>query len=257
MSHSPSSPRYAALAREIAGEIARGIHPVGSRLPTELELSAERGVSRATVRSALLRLEELGLVSRRRRDGTRVTAAQPEGRPGAYFQSLNGVDDLLQYAAEATRRVLHVREVVADDTLAAQFALRPGSRWLHAQTLRVPPTGEGPPLCWTDIYADADSAPPDLARRLRDGSCRSLVAIAVAEASGRPIEEVRQELRAAGIPAGPVAQALQAEAGSHALAILRRYLDPAGAPLAVSLSLHPADRFAYVTRLRRRPVAVE
>jgi DNA-binding GntR family transcriptional regulator len=252
MSASQAPPRYAALARDIAGEIARGLHPVGSRLPTELELSAERGVSRATVRAALLRLEELGLVSRRRRDGTRVTATRPEGQPGAYSQSLNAVDDLLQYAAETTRRVMHVRPVVADDALAARLSVRPGSRWLHVESLRIPLADGGPPLCWTDAYADADSAPINLAQRLRDPECLTLIAVMVAEASGRPIEEVRQEIRASGVPEGPVARALEADPDSHALEIMRRYLDPAGAPLVVTISLHPAARFAYVTRLRRR-----
>ena len=122
MSDAPSAPpRYAALARDLADEIARGRHPVGSRLPTEVELSAERGVSRATVRAALERLEELGLVSRRRRSGTRVTAASPAERLGGYVQSLSGVEDLLQYAAETERRVLRVSPVVADDALAVRL----------------------------------------------------------------------------------------------------------------------------------------
>lgn len=253
MSHANAapSPRYVALAREIAEEIARGLHPAGARLPTEIELSAERGVSRATVRAALLRLEELGLVSRRRRSGTHVTAGAPR-RPGAYAQSLAGIDDLLQFAVATERRIHRVAPVVADDGLAARLAVRPGSRWLHVSSVRVPPHGELP-LCWTDSYADAEAAPRDLEQRLRDGSCRGLIASLLAEGSGRPIEEVTQEIRAAGIPEGAVAQALRAAPGAHALEITRRYLDPRGAPLAVTVSLHPAERFTYATRLRRLP----
>lgn len=253
MSHAnaAASPRYVALAREIAEEIARGLHPAGARLPTEIELSAERGVSRATVRAALLRLEELGLVSRRRRSGTHVTGDAPR-RPGAYAQSLAGIDDLLQYAVATERRILRVAPVVADDGLAARLGVRPGSRWLHVSSIRVPPGGELP-LCWTDSYADAGAAPRDLEQRLRDGAYRGLIASLLAEGSGRPIEEVSQELRAAGIPEGAVAEALQAVPGAHALEITRRYIDADGAPLAVTVSLHPAERFTYATRLRRLP----
>lgn len=247
-----ASPRYVALAREIAEEIARGLHPAGARLPTEIELSAERGVSRATVRAALLRLEELGLVSRRRRSGTHVTGGAPR-RPGAYAQSLAGIDDLLQYAVATERRILGVAPVVTDDSLAARLAVRPGSRWLHVSSLRVPPGGDGLPLCWTDSYADAEAAPPDLEQRLRGGTYRGLIASLLAEGSGRPIEEVTQEIRAAGIPEGAVADALRAAPGAHALEITRRYLDPRGAPLAVTVSLHPAERFTYAARLRRLP----
>ena len=60
-------------------------------------------------------------------------------------------------------------------------------------------------------------------------------------------------IEAAGMPNGPVAQTLDAEPGGPALEIIRRYLDPAGAPLAVTVSFHPAGRFSYVTRLRRLP----
>src|SRR5688572_19926951 len=70
-------PRYAALAREIARDIGSGQHPVGSLLPAEVELAELHGVSRATVRSALQQLEALGLISRRKRVGTRVEAARP------------------------------------------------------------------------------------------------------------------------------------------------------------------------------------
>jgi GntR family transcriptional regulator len=256
MSDAPSAhPRYAALARELAEEIARGRHPVGSRLPTEVELSAERGVSRATVRAALERLEELGLVSRRRRSGTRVTAARAAEGMGGYVQSLSGVEDLLQYAAETERRVLRVSPSVADDALAARLGVRPGSRWLRVSSLRVPPEGGGEPLCWTDTYADATAAPPDLAKRLRAAGPQPLVATLLAERSGRPIAEIVQRITAAGVPGGEVARALDAEPGGHALEITRRYLDPAGSPLAVSISLHPAGRFAYTVRLRRSGAA--
>ncbi|MBP0495468.1 GntR family transcriptional regulator [Pararoseomonas indoligenes] len=250
LAEAASPPRYAALARDLAEEIARGLHPAGSRLPTEVELSAERGVSRATVRAALLRLEELGLVSRRRRSGTHVTAGAAR-QPGAYAQSLAGIDDLLQYAAETERQILRVRAVVADRALAARLAVRPGSRWLQVSSLRVPPEGDRLPLCWTDSYADAEAVPHDLEQRLRDGSYRGLIATLLAEGSGRPIDEVIQEIRASGVPEGAVAEALQAGPGEHALEITRRYIDSAGTALAVTVSLHPAARFSYTTRLRR------
>ena len=174
MSASASAPntRYAALARDLAEEIARGRHPVGSRLPSEVEMSAERGVSRATVRAALQRLEELGLISRRRRSGTHVTAARARQVSGGYAQSLSGLDDLLQYAVETERRVLRVSPVVADDALAARLGVRPGSRWKRVSSLRVPlAPSPSLPLCWTDTYADicgrASGSRPPAARRRR------------------------------------------------------------------------------------------
>jgi DNA-binding GntR family transcriptional regulator len=115
------------------------------------------------------------------------------------------------------------------------------------------PSGGGAALCWTETHADADAeaAPPDLEERLRGRDAAELVASVLAAWSGRPIAEVAQEIGAAGIPPGEVAEGLDAAPGAHALRITRRYLDPSGAPLAVSVSLHPEGRFSYVSRLRR------
>lgn len=58
----------------LAGRIHNQEYAAGSRLPSESELAAELGVSRATVRSALARLAAEGLVIRKQGDGTYVNA---------------------------------------------------------------------------------------------------------------------------------------------------------------------------------------
>jgi len=70
-------PRYALVANDLMERIAAGEYPIGSLLPKEVDLSAEYGISRHTMREALRRLDEAGLVSRRRRAGTEVLAAAP------------------------------------------------------------------------------------------------------------------------------------------------------------------------------------
>lgn len=66
------------LASELELMIARGELPKGERIPPERELATVLGVSRATLREALLELELKGLVSRRPGRGTVVQAAAPE-----------------------------------------------------------------------------------------------------------------------------------------------------------------------------------
>ena len=65
-------PRHAELTKALIHDITSGVYPVGSSLPGELELAEKHGVSRGTVRVALMRIQELGLVSRKKRAGTRV-----------------------------------------------------------------------------------------------------------------------------------------------------------------------------------------
>src|SRR6266566_4580028 len=90
----PGLPRYAQVANDLMERIASGEYPIGSLLPKEVDLSAEYRISRHTMREALRRLDEAGLVSRRRRAGTEVLAATPAA---SYRQPINSIDDLLQY----------------------------------------------------------------------------------------------------------------------------------------------------------------
>ena len=72
-----SRPRYQILAARLRKEIESGRYPVGSLLPTELEISTQLNVSRSTVREAIRRLQAAGLVSRRPGVGTRIESTAP------------------------------------------------------------------------------------------------------------------------------------------------------------------------------------
>ena len=68
--------RYAALAQSLLHDIESGRYPVGSLLPTEIELVEQFGLSRHTVREAIRQLQQVGLVTRRKGVGTRVKLLQ-------------------------------------------------------------------------------------------------------------------------------------------------------------------------------------
>jgi GntR family transcriptional regulator len=67
---------------------------------------------------------------------------------------------------------------------------------------------------------------------------------------GRRIAEIRQEIQAVLLPS-KLAEELGAEAGTAALKIIRRYVDPAGETFEISVTIHPAERFAFMIRLQR------
>lgn len=87
--------RYQQVANVLLSEIENGDHPIGSLLPTEHELCDHFGVSRYTVREALRRLFEAGLVARRRGAGTTVIATK---RPPLYDLTVGSVMDIFNYA---------------------------------------------------------------------------------------------------------------------------------------------------------------
>ena len=75
----PLAPRrlYRQIADQVRGLIRAGEFPVGSRLPAERDLAVQLGVSRPSVREALIALEVEGLVEVRMGSGVVVIAREP------------------------------------------------------------------------------------------------------------------------------------------------------------------------------------
>lgn len=71
---------YRQIADQLRGLIQGGEFPVGSRLPPERDLAAQLGVSRPSVREALIALEVEGLVEVRMGSGIYVTAREAARR---------------------------------------------------------------------------------------------------------------------------------------------------------------------------------
>jgi GntR family transcriptional regulator, transcriptional repressor for pyruvate dehydrogenase complex len=84
---------YRQIAEQLRGLIAAGEFPLGSRLPPERDLAVQLGVSRPSVREALIALEVEGLVEVRMGSGIYVTAleAAPAAR-GAVGSALGPFD---------------------------------------------------------------------------------------------------------------------------------------------------------------------
>jgi len=72
LNNSIANPLYQQLEDNLRYEIESGKRPVGSRIPTENELSQQYNVSRVTVRKALADLSELGYLERKSGKGTFV-----------------------------------------------------------------------------------------------------------------------------------------------------------------------------------------
>lgn len=66
------SPLYKQLIKKLRDDIASGIYPVHSRIPSEQELCETYQVSRVTVRKALAELTQEGLLNRQQGKGTFV-----------------------------------------------------------------------------------------------------------------------------------------------------------------------------------------
>ena len=148
----PGVPRYAQVANDLMQRIAVGEYPIGSLLPKEVDLSVEYGISRHTMREALRRLDDAGLVSRRRRAGTEVLAAAPAT---SYRQPINSINDLLQYGEATEIKVRRKARVKCSAALAKMLGCEKDREWLRVETLRTRP-GDARPICHTTIYLNAE-----------------------------------------------------------------------------------------------------
>src|SRR5208283_4741080 len=69
--------RYQFVAGELAEAIHKGVYLPGQRLPSERDLADRFGVSRPTVREAIIALDIQGLIEARHGSGIYVTASVP------------------------------------------------------------------------------------------------------------------------------------------------------------------------------------
>ncbi|MBF6327123.1 FadR/GntR family transcriptional regulator [Nocardia transvalensis] len=99
----------AQVTEQLRAEIRSGRWPVGSRIPTEPELTELTGTGRNTVREAVQALVHAGMLERRQGSGTYVIATSDLGGP------------LTKYFADAVQRdILELRQAL--DTTAARLA---------------------------------------------------------------------------------------------------------------------------------------
>lgn len=227
-------PRYMQILGVLRQRLEEGRYPVEGSLPTEQELCEEFEASRYTVREALRRLVDQGMVQRRQGAGSVVVAQRPQAR---YVHSLSSLADLFQFALDTHYEVLSSERVALSDEVAAALDAEPGARWHLVKGIRRTQAG-GAVVCYTHSYI------PDrlkgLIRRLP--GCVGPFYAFLSEKSGEEIVEADQEIRGEAM-SEEVAAHLGRDPGTVALRVLRRYLSRQGMLIA-SFNWHVAEDFS-------------
>jgi len=122
--------RHLQVQQRLLGLIESGVFAPGQRLPSEVQLAAQLGISRPTLREALLHLEQSGAVVRRHGVGTFVARGYGRRLEGG----LERLESILQLAARQGIRVemqgLEVHEEAAVPDVASRLGLAPGAALL-------------------------------------------------------------------------------------------------------------------------------
>lgn len=238
-------PRYQLLAMRLREEIEAGRYPLGSLLPTELEISAQFNVSRATVREAIRQLQVDGLVSRRAGVGTRVEASQPVGR---YTQSGSSIEELISDGTKIRAIPHEMDDIVAHGDLAEQLKSNAGQSFLRVRGVVVAADADRDlPYYWVELHIAAAFA----GVRDRIASHLGLVAELIHQQYDEQITEIQQEVGAVLVDPA-IARQLRVAPGSPALQFRRWYYGSQSSPFLISSSIRPAERFTYRTKIVRR-----
>ncbi|MCX7175713.1 MAG: GntR family transcriptional regulator [Proteobacteria bacterium] len=232
-------PLYHTVAERLSLAIHERIYPVGVLLPSEAELCAQYGVSRHTVREAIRRLQQAGLVTSEHGIGTRVERDRVEAR---YLQTLASISDLWQYVKDTRRKPLDLRDVLPGEA-RMELPGDPAVPWRMLEGIRYLVKGRQP-VSWTQIHVH-----PNYAKVINRKTDDAVPIYSLIERRfGLRVGRVRQEIAALAIPAD-IAALLKVPVESPGLAIVRYYESEAGEVVEATLSIHPAERYRYSMQL--------
>ncbi|HLJ99985.1 MAG TPA: GntR family transcriptional regulator [Streptosporangiaceae bacterium] len=225
-------PLYFQIAESLKRSITEGRLKPGERLDNELELTQQLGVSRPTVRQAVQRLVDEGLVVRRRGLGTVVVT--PRILRSVGLTSL--YDDLAATGRHPETKVLAVTDVTADDQVAALLALPAGANVLMVERLRL---ADGSPLALMHNYLPAGLLHGDPASSLARAGLYELL-----RGQGVQLQAGEQVIGARKATAHE-AKALDAVRGATVLTMTRTTFDQGGKPVEHGTHAYLADRYSF------------
>jgi DNA-binding GntR family transcriptional regulator len=238
-------PGYRQLADELRSDIESGKYTEGRKMPTEVELQAEYGVSRHTVREALQQLLSDGLIYRIQGSGTYVSGRREE-RPGRYLRSIGSLDEIIVWP-DTQMEVIEPFHVEVDPSIAARLELG----YIEVSRAVVRRSYDGVPFVVTRHYVD-----PELGEKLRVSGIPSkgpgtVIGEAEALLLPRPVAGARQDITAMNAPADE-AKLIGCEPGDAILLIERLYYDTAGRFVEFTASHFNPRRYSYRMELRRK-----
>jgi GntR family transcriptional regulator len=234
----PGPAAYAQIEEEIAERIRAGVLRPGDRIPPERELAEQMQVSRMTVRQALGRLADSGLLVRERGRGTFVSKPK-------LVQSMSHLsgfyDQMISQGIVPTSRLLSGEQILASAALAETLDLRIGEPLYRVVRLRL---GGGVPLALETSYFPARLVPGLLEHDLEQNSIYRLME----RYDARPVRAI-QALEPA-LAQAEEARALEIPPGSPVMLIERTAWDARGQAVEYARDIYRGDRSRFVSELR-------
>ena len=230
-------PRYLSVRDELTGELNAGEWAAGAILPGETELADRYGVSRVTIRKALVLLKEQGILDSRRGFGWYVSRS-------AVSQSLDTLvtieDQIAAAGHRPTRRLLSFAYRIAPDRVAQ--ALGAGSVLEISRLNCADGNPVGRNTAWIADRLARDISVQDIEQR----SLHRLLPVTVASAT--------QTITAEAASPGD-AELLHVATGAPLLRFNRITRDAVGNPVLYSEAVYNPERAEFTLGITASPQA--
>ncbi len=239
-------PLYQQIASWLRDDIDSGVYPVGSLLPPAPELAQRFGVGKHTIGKALEQLKNGGVISIRRRGGTRVE----ENLAGTSHYVIQAFDSITQYSQTAKLQVAHKNLIVARKDVAELLQCPSAQEWLYIEGYRTGSTASEV-VGYTEVYINR--AFPKVYERVNKNTV--IVFKMFQEIYNEHIVEVRQEMRTVFIR-DKAAQVLGVPEGTIGMRYISRFFSAKGEQLEVTVNIHPLDKLNFAQHVvYPRPIA--
>jgi GntR family transcriptional regulator len=211
--------------------------PPDAPMPPEADLCRQMGVSRITLRNALGRLEQEGLVHRQRGRGT-FPNAQPPATPPTLLANLRNQASL---ALRTKVQVLEHSLVTASPAIVAALGLPPGSKILRIIRIR---SDVASPISYSVCHVPQDLAP--LLPRRRIGTLPISMLLA---AAGMILDQTSERLSAS-IADVEIAKHLSVDVASALLTMTRTVRTESGRMIEHLRVFYRPDRYEFSLEYR-------
>jgi len=209
----------------------------GKLLPKEIELSNRFGVSRNTIRQATNKLENEGLITRKKGVGTFVT---PHGLSTQLSNWHSFTLEMMEKGIAFKNTEVKVSGVKADEKLAHFFRIKRNTQVLQLRRLRAT---DGEPLVYFESYFH-----PRIGLSENDDFSQPLYQL-LEDKFGIIVVRSSEHIRAQ--HAGPVAKKLGLRAADPILVRERFVYDPGDRPIEYAINFYRADKFTYSIDIKK------
>lgn len=227
-----ATPRYTQVKTYILKQIEAGELRANDRVPSELELTRDMGVSRMTVNRALRELADEGYVTRLAGVGTFVADSRPHSD---VLRVRNIADEIKSRGHEHSAEVITLEAVKADEYLVDRLEVRRGARLFHSMIMHFE---SGQPIQLENRYVCPLLAPDYLTIDFTKTTPNAYLTEVA------PLHTAEHIIRAA-IPSEVVRRHLRMPRGEPCLIIRRRTWSD-GRPVSLAELSHPGSIYELI-----------